>query len=107
MSDVWVKLSPDTLQLVLQLRSIVAQPLVVPPPDRPLERCDRFERVWGPPPAHGHGGGGGGAHGAHGASLGVHSGAGGGGPRGLHKDGGSGRWVFKSTGQVRGMGQGV
>lgn len=29
-----------------QLQALVSQPLVVPPPDKPLLRCDKFESLW-------------------------------------------------------------
>ena len=41
-----LKLSPDILQLLLQLQGDVMKPIAIPPPNKPLARCDRFDCVW-------------------------------------------------------------
>ncbi|GIL84695.1 hypothetical protein Vretifemale_13319, partial [Volvox reticuliferus] len=73
-----LRLSPAALHLLLQLQDMVLQPLMAPPPDKPLTRCDRFERLWsshwGVRQAAGGGGGGGGGgpgRGVWGLELGV------------------------------------
>ncbi|GFR52308.1 hypothetical protein Agub_g14845, partial [Astrephomene gubernaculifera] len=41
-----LQLSPAALHLLLQLQGMVLQPLTAPPPDQPLARCNRFQRLW-------------------------------------------------------------
>jgi vacuolar protein sorting-associated protein 13A/C len=40
------QVSPDVMQLVGRLQSVVLQPLVVPNANQPLVRLDKFEKLW-------------------------------------------------------------